>query len=67
MPKYLMIFSHCIIQFSELDFAAPFQPELLIDEADSFLCFPRPFYQCLLELLYRQVMPLSLNVDTILG
>ena len=67
MAKYLMIPSHCIIQFFEVGFHFPFQPELFIDKVDPFLLFLCPFYLCLLELLYCQVVPLSLFVDAILG
>ena len=67
MTKYLVILSHCIIQFFEVGFHFPFQPELLINEVNPFLPFLCPFYLHLLELLYHQVMPLSLFFDAILG
>ena len=66
-PEYLMILSHCIVQFFKVCFHFPFQLELLTDEVNPFLSFLYPFYLCLLELLYHQVMPLSLFVDAILG
>ena len=67
MAKYLVILSHCIVQFFEVGFHFPSQSELLIDEVNSFLSFLCPFYQCLLELLYSQAMPLSFIVHAILG
>ena len=67
MAEYLVMLSHCIVQFFEVGFHFLFQPELLIDEVNPFLSFLHPFYLCFLELLYRQVMHLSLFVDTILG
>ena len=65
MTKYLIIFSHGIVQFCEFGFGYFFQPELLTDEVDLLLSFLCPFYLCLLELLYRQVVSLSLFVDAI--
>ena len=44
MAKYLVILSHCVVQFCEFGFCFPFQPELLIDEVDPFLSFLFPFY-----------------------
>ena len=67
MAIYLMMLSHCNVQFCEFGFCFPFQYELLIDKLNPFLSFLCQFYLCLLELLYHQVMPLSLFVDVIFG
>ena len=67
VAEYLVILSHCVVQFFKVGFHFSFQPELLIDEIDLFLPFLSPFYLHLLELLYHQVMPHSLFVDAIIG
>ena len=67
MAKYLVILSQCVVQFFKVGFHCPFQPELLIDEANPFLSFLHPFYLHLLELLYCQVVSLSLFTDLIFG
>ena len=67
MTKYLMIFSDGIIQFCKFGFCFTFQPELLVDKVDSLLSFMHPFYLNCLELLYCQVVSLSLFVDAIPG
>ena len=67
MAEYLVMLSHCVIQFREFGFHFPFQPELLIDEVDPFLSYLCPFDLLLLVLLYHQVVPLSLFVEAILG
>ena len=56
-----------LVQFCEFGFSFFLQPELLIDEVDPFLSFLRPFYLIFLELLYCQVVSLSLLVDAIFG
>ena len=67
VAKYLMISSHGIIQFCKFGFHFPLQLELLMDKVNPFLSFLCPFYLRLLELLYHQVVPLSLFVNGILG
>ena len=67
MVEYLVILSHGIVQFFKVGICFPFQPELLIDKVDPFLSFLCPFYLHLLELLYCQVIPLSLFFNAILG
>ena len=67
MTKYLMIFSHCIIQFCEFGFRFGFQPKLLVDKVDLLLSFMHPSYLSFLELLYCQVTSLSLFVNAMLG
>ena len=67
MTKYLMIFSHCIIQFCEFGFHLVLQTELFIDEIDSLLPFMGQQDLSFLELLYRQVVSLSLSINAVLG
>ena len=59
--------THCIVQFFEVGFCFPFQPELLIDKVHPFLLFLGQFYLCLFELLYCQVLSLSFSSGVILG
>ena len=66
MSKYLMIFSHCIVQFCEFGFCLALQTELLIDEINSLLPFMCPLDLSFLELLYCQVMSLSLDINAVL-
>ena len=67
MAKYLMIFSHCIIQFCEFGFCFSLQSELFIDEINWLLSFLCPLDLSFLELLYCQVVSLSLSVNAALG
>ena len=67
MSKYLIIFSHCIIQFCEFGFYCSLQPELSVDKVNSLLSFMGPFYLCFLELFYLLVISLPLSIDAILG
>ena len=60
VAEYLVVLSHCVVQFFEVGFHFSFQPELLIDEVNLFLPLLSPFYLRLLQLLYHQVLPLSL-------
>ena len=43
VSKYLMIFSHCIVQFCEFGFHFGFQPDLLINEINIVVSFLNPF------------------------
>ena len=67
MTRYLMIFSHCIIQFCEFGFCFVLQSELFTGEINSLLPFMCPLDLSFLKLLYRQVVSLSLDVNAILG
>ena len=42
LSKYLMIFSHCVIQFCEFGFHCCFQTELVVDKVHSLLPFMHP-------------------------
>ena len=67
VPKYLMIFSHCIIQFCEFGFRFSLQSELFIDEINSLLSFLCPidlsFWSCSIakSCLFLSLSMLSLD------
>ena len=69
MTKYLMIFSHHIVQFCEFGFCCSFPPELSVDKVDLFLLLMHPFYLsflgCFIAALCLSLPASMLSLDSL--